>query len=125
MYRVPASQHPEIAPAEFEKYVDSHGLMIRRKSVKRRQSILSVYFTASDQQKYLDDLAKMDTDRQAAIDALEGSKQLGNDDHDSNVSRSSDEESKRKLVMRRSVSLHLPTAGGKFFFFFLKYEKIC
>ncbi|CAO3632309.1 unnamed protein product [Mucor hiemalis] len=111
LFWVPASQHPEIAPAEFEKYVDSHGLMIRKKSVKRRQSILSVYFTASDQQKYLDDLAKMDTDRQAAIDALEGSKQLGNDDNDSNVSRSSDEESKRKLVMRRSVSLHLPTAG--------------
>lgn len=95
--------------------MDSHGLMIRKKSVKRRQSILSVYFTASDQQKYLDDLAKMDTDRQAAIDALEGSKQLGNDDNDSNVSRSSDEESKRKLVMRRSVSLHLPTAGGESF----------
>ncbi|CAO3660871.1 unnamed protein product [Rhizopus stolonifer] len=47
-YRVPASQHPEIAPAEFEKYVDALGYLVKRKDDKRRQSILSEYFTAND-----------------------------------------------------------------------------
>lgn len=47
-YRVPASQHPEIAPAEFEKYVDALGYLVKRKGDKRRQSILSEYFTAND-----------------------------------------------------------------------------
>ncbi|KAI7904556.1 uncharacterized protein BX663DRAFT_469414 [Cokeromyces recurvatus] len=50
LFWVPASQHPEIAPAEFEKYVKAHGLVIRRRSEKRRQSILSVYFTANEEE---------------------------------------------------------------------------
>lgn len=80
----------------------------RKKSVKRRQSILSVYFTANDQQqqKFLDDLAKMDTDRQAALDVLEKSRSYQDNESDEDSHR-------KKLVMRRSVSLHLPTAGGK------------
>ncbi|KAI9270864.1 hypothetical protein BY458DRAFT_456168 [Sporodiniella umbellata] len=48
LFWVPASQHPEIAPTEFENYVDAHEFMVRKKSVKRRQSVLSVYFTAND-----------------------------------------------------------------------------
>ncbi|KAI8061357.1 hypothetical protein BDF21DRAFT_429364 [Thamnidium elegans] len=93
MYRVPASQHPEIAPAEFEKYVDTHGLTIRKKSIKRRQSVLSVYFTANDQQKLLEELAERDN--HSDLDVLEESDE--------------NEDRKRKLVLRRSVSLHLPT----------------
>lgn len=98
--RVPASQHPEIAPAEFEKYVDTHGLTIRKKSIKRRQSVLSVYFTANDQQKLMEELAKTDTerDRRATLDVLEDT---------------DNEDRKQKLVLRRSVSLQLPSAGGK------------
>lgn len=95
-YRVPASQHPEIAPAEFEKYVDTHGLTIRKKSIKRRQSVLSVYFTANDQQKLLEELAERDS--HSDLDVLAESDE--------------NEDRKRKLVLRRSVSLHLPTAGG-------------
>jgi hypothetical protein len=114
--RVPASQHPEIAPAEFEKYVDAHGLIIRKKSVKRRQSVLSVYFTANDQQKLLDELGKTDTtekERQATLDALENSHSNGIDNGSSNNnSNDEDEDRKRKMILRRSVSLHLPTAGG-------------
>lgn len=108
---MPASQHPEIAPAEFEKYVDAHGLMIRRKSVKRRQSVLSVYFTASDQQKLFDELAKsdsLDQDRQATLDALEStSNRTSLDKEEAEDSR------KKKMILRRSVSLQLPSAGGK------------
>ncbi|KAG1472062.1 hypothetical protein G6F56_001765 [Rhizopus delemar] len=48
LFWVPASQHPEIAPAEFEKYVDALGYLVKRKGDKRRQSILSEYFTAND-----------------------------------------------------------------------------
>ncbi|RCH84850.1 hypothetical protein CU098_005616 [Rhizopus stolonifer] len=58
LFWVPASQHPEIAPTEFEKYVEAHGLMIRRKSTRRRQSILSEYFTANDQQKLMEEEAR-------------------------------------------------------------------
>ncbi|CAO3659251.1 unnamed protein product [Rhizopus microsporus] len=79
--RVPASQHPEIAPAEFEKYVDALGFMIRRKSVKRRQSVLSVSFTA-DEPKF--------------------------DEEDSNKEKQDEDELKRRSLIRRSVSLHLP-----------------
>lgn len=106
LYRVPASQHPEIAPAEFEKYVDTHGLTIRKKSIKRRQSVLSVYFTANDQQKLLEEIAKNDTerDRRATLDALEDN-----------------EDRKQNLMLRRSVSLQLPTAGGKT----LKFDHKC
>ncbi|KAI9246808.1 hypothetical protein EDC94DRAFT_653232 [Helicostylum pulchrum] len=96
LFWVPASQHPEIAPAEFEKYVDTHGLTIRKKSIKRRQSVLSVYFTANDQQKLLEELAERDN--HSDLDVLEESDE--------------NEDRKRKLVLRRSVSLHLPTAGG-------------
>lgn len=56
--RVPASQHPEIAPTEFEDYVDAHELMVRKKSLKRRQSVLSVYFTASDPKEIKEEEAK-------------------------------------------------------------------
>lgn len=108
---MPASQHPEIAPAEFEKYVDAHGLMIRKKSVKRRQSVLSVYFTASDQQKLMEecDTAEAEKDRQAALSALESKHHTHKES-----SESSEEEDtkKRKMMLRRSVSLHLPTTGG-------------
>ncbi|KAG2212366.1 hypothetical protein INT47_001727 [Mucor saturninus] len=98
LFWVPASQHPEIAPAEFEKYVDTHGLTIRKKSIKRRQSVLSVYFTANDQQKLMEELAKTDTerDRRATLDVLEDT---------------DNEDRKQKLVLRRSVSLQLPSAG--------------
>lgn len=96
--------------------MDAHGLIIRKKSVKRRQSVLSVYFTASDQQKLLDDLAKTDStterDRQATLDALENS-HSNRVDNGNSSSNDNEEERKRKLVLRRSVSLHLPTAGGK------------
>jgi hypothetical protein len=108
LIRVPASQHPEIAPQEFEKYVDSHGLMIRRKSVKRRQSILSVYFTANDQ-KLLDELA-----RQSTLDALEGGSSNSDNSskkEDVEVNEEEDENNrKRKMILRRSVSLH--SMGG-------------
>ncbi|ORE20148.1 hypothetical protein BCV71DRAFT_196425, partial [Rhizopus microsporus] len=81
LFWVPASQHPEIAPAEFEKYVDALGFMIRRKSVKRRQSVLSVSFTA-DEPKF--------------------------DEEDSNKEKQDEDELKRRSLIRRSVSLHLP-----------------
>ncbi|KAL0142073.1 hypothetical protein V8B55DRAFT_1381524 [Mucor lusitanicus] len=108
LFWVPASQHPEIAPAEFEKYVDAHGLMIRKKSVKRRQSVLSVYFTASDQQKLMEecDTAEAEKDRQAALSALESKPQRA-----SSEPEQEEDTKKRKMMLRRSVSLHLPTTG--------------
>lgn len=109
IFRVPASQHPEIAPAEFEKYVDTHGLTIRKKSIKRRQSILSVYFTANDQQKLLEEIAEQDRQLQSSSEESEAN-----------------EGGNRKLILRRSVSLQLPTAGGNpkigFFFFFFVFN---
>ncbi|CAO3620514.1 unnamed protein product [Mucor fragilis] len=110
-HRVPASQHPEIAPAEFEKYVDAHGLMIRKKSVKRRQSVLSVYFTASDHQKLMEecDTAEAEKDRQAALSMLESKQHTYKESSDSE--QEEEDTKKRKMMLRRSVSLHLPTTG--------------
>jgi hypothetical protein len=108
--RVPASQHPEIAPAEFEKYVDTHGLIVRKKSVKRRQSVLSVYFTANDHQKLMEecDTAEAEKDRQAALNALERKDHAQKD-----TIEEQEDNKKRKMILRRSVSLQLPTTGGK------------
>lgn len=123
MCRVPASQHPEIAPAEFEKYVDAHGLMIRKKSVKRRQSVLSVYFTASDHQKLMEecDTAEAEKDRQAALNALE-SKQSSTGQAEETEQQEEEDNKKRKMMLRRSVSLHLPTTGGKLRAYTQKHE---
>ncbi|KAI8357281.1 hypothetical protein BD560DRAFT_374868 [Blakeslea trispora] len=87
LFWVPASQHPEIAPAEFEKYVEAHGLMIRKKSTRRRQSILSEYFTASDQQKMLESAPPKE---RAMMDNLR----------------------QRRTVLRRSMSLQCLSSGG-------------
>lgn len=81
--------------------------MIRKKSVQRRRSVLSVYFTASDQQKLLDELGKTDSverDRQAAFDALENPTSQ-------QTSLAGEDSRKKKMVLRRSVSLQ--SAGGK------------
>ncbi|GAN07153.1 hypothetical protein MAM1_0150c06646 [Mucor ambiguus] len=114
LFWVPASQHPEIAPAEFEKYVDAHGLMIRKKSVKRRQSVLSVYFTASDHQKLMEecDTAEAEKDRQAALSALESKYHAHKQSSESEEEEEEEDTKKRKTMLRRSVSLHLPTTGG-------------
>ncbi|CEP08316.1 hypothetical protein [Parasitella parasitica] len=112
LFWVPASQHPEIAPAEFEKYVDTHGLIVRKKSTKRRQSVLSVYFTASDQQKLMEecDTAEAEKDRHAALDALESQAHTQKDTKEGKDEEAEDTK-KRKMILRRSVSLHLPTTG--------------
>lgn len=67
--------------------------MVRKKSVKRRQSVLSVYFTANDQPKLTEDEYK----EKAASDEEKNEK----------------EEMNRKRILRRSVSLYLPNANGK------------
>ncbi|OBZ87644.1 hypothetical protein A0J61_04313 [Choanephora cucurbitarum] len=87
LFWVPASQHPEIAPAEFEKYVEAHGLMIRKKSTRRRQSVLSEYFTASDQQKMLESAPPIE---QEIVDSFR----------------------QRRSVLRRSMSLQCLSSGG-------------
>ncbi|KAI9469048.1 MAG: hypothetical protein EXX96DRAFT_654660 [Benjaminiella poitrasii] len=103
LFWVPASQHPEIAPTEFEKYVKAHGLIIRRKSEKRRQSILSVYFTAVDEQVTADTEA-VATTTTAAIEttSAENRKESNHDD---------DYDRKRRSMLRRSLSLQITTAG--------------
>jgi hypothetical protein len=88
--------------------VDAHGLMIRKKSVRRRQSVLSVYFTASDQQKLFDEIANTDSqeqDIQATLEALESSS--------NRTSMEGEDGRQNKMILRRSVSLQLPSAGGK------------
>ncbi|KAG0168132.1 hypothetical protein DFQ28_005335 [Apophysomyces sp. BC1034] len=115
LFWVPASQHPEIAPAEFEKYVRTHGSAHRRKSrVRRRKSILSVSFTPDDQDQEEDNtgLGK-DTlsDRQTALETLENQTFRRNSVGRS-ASTDDDEVSERKARLRRSVSLQLPSIRG-------------
>ncbi|KAI8886048.1 hypothetical protein K501DRAFT_331484 [Backusella circina FSU 941] len=103
LFWVPASQHPEISPAEFQKYVETHGLNIKEKGAKQRQSVLSVSFTPGD------DLVEESTssndnemERKMALDALERMNNIR-----VNSEQSLDEPNK-KLLLRRSVSLHFP-----------------
>ncbi|KAI8992531.1 hypothetical protein BDB01DRAFT_832826 [Pilobolus umbonatus] len=101
LFWVPASQHPEIAPHEFEKYVKQNGLLAKAKNIKRRQSVLSVYFTANDQLK-LDELAKNEDKPPSK------SSQFLSVDESSESEDTTADEIRRKLLVRRSVSLSLP-----------------
>jgi hypothetical protein len=52
-YRVPAEQHPEIAPAEFANWLQSHGV-IRGKGhlrVRRKRSILAVSYLPGEEEE--------------------------------------------------------------------------
>ncbi|KAI8370602.1 uncharacterized protein BYT42DRAFT_582992 [Radiomyces spectabilis] len=122
LFWVPASQHPELAPAEFEKYVRNHGLVDRAKtSMRRRKSVLSVSFTP-DEEPMVDKGA----DREAALASLEAtprtrssSVRIPNKDRTSDPSddksRTEDDhdETRRKEKLRRSMSLQLPAPGDE------------
>ncbi|KAF7728081.1 hypothetical protein EC973_006719 [Apophysomyces ossiformis] len=112
LFWVPASQHPEIAPAEFEKYVRAHGSAHRRQSrVKRRKSILSVSFTPDDQDQedeITEDGKESLSDRQAALEILE-SQTFRRTSVGRSTSTENDDASERKARLRRSISLQLPS----------------
>jgi hypothetical protein len=42
---VPASQHPEISPMKFQKYLQTNGVNLRQRSSRKRLSVLSVSYT--------------------------------------------------------------------------------
>lgn len=124
--RVPASQHPEIAPKEFEKFLQQNALAKReRNSLRRRSSILSVSFTASDaEQEEKEEEKDQDKDgRQASLDALErklvsDTTEAHDDDNNNNNNSTGPDEgdqgSERKSRLRRSISLGMMNAEGKF-----------
>ncbi|KAI8881221.1 hypothetical protein K501DRAFT_334865 [Backusella circina FSU 941] len=45
LFWVPASQHPEISPMEFQKYLQTNGVNLRQRSSRKRLSVLSVSYT--------------------------------------------------------------------------------
>ncbi|SAM07666.1 hypothetical protein [Absidia glauca] len=142
LFWVPASQHPELAPTEFEKYVTALRAHTKDKGkVKRRRSVLSVSFTADDDDNDnttsknddddYDDSYSRDHERQSALEDLEkehlGSTSLSLDDNgdhhpisrnrssdntNSNQDHDKDVSKARKERLRRSRSLHLPDNKG-------------
>lgn len=106
--RVPASQHPEIAPGEFEEFLRTNALsMQKRSSLKRRSSILSVSFTPGDAEEEDNESAAKGGRRKEAMDALERGKP------DNNAEQAEGNKKDRRRV-RRSLSLNSATeASGK------------
>lgn len=74
--------------------------------------MLSVYFTANDHQKLMEecDTAETEKDRQTALNALERNEHTQRD-----TNEEQEDNKKRKMILRRSVSLQLPTTGGKLY----------
>ncbi|KAI8341923.1 hypothetical protein BC941DRAFT_449281 [Chlamydoabsidia padenii] len=126
LFWVPASQHPELAPTEFEKYVNALRANAKDKGkVKRRQSVLSVSFTADDDDNDAtslnnddDDLNRTDEERQSALDILENNhyqsislsltNNNNNNDHPISPNQTAQRTTKiRKEKLRRSISLQL------------------
>ncbi|KAL0095430.1 hypothetical protein J3Q64DRAFT_1713046 [Phycomyces blakesleeanus] len=112
LFWVPASQHPEIAPAEFEKYLQGHGFANRTQSqMKRRKSILSMSFTA------LEDLDKGETEGEGSMEKMtrtQSSHARLSTDHDLLDEQSPAETllaAQRRVRLRRSVSLQLPSTS--------------
>ncbi|KAI9303053.1 hypothetical protein BJ944DRAFT_108766 [Cunninghamella echinulata] len=137
LYWVPASQHPEIAPNEFENYVQALRTNVEKKkgNVKRRRSILSVSFTADD---IISKTATVSTDndneqangRQSALEALENKKQpspsslgranslINKENHANEYNNQLDEKmaKTRKEKLRRSISLHFTNPSGNYYY---------
>ncbi|KAI8069242.1 hypothetical protein BC940DRAFT_346198 [Gongronella butleri] len=118
LFWVPASQHPEIAPTEYENYVHTlRSNSINKGKVKRRRSVLSQSFTANDS---LEDLAKVENhqenDRDDALAALENnlyrSRTTCTLEDDAKLSPTAgldaEQVKARKKLLRRSQSLQLP-----------------
>ncbi|KAI9015718.1 hypothetical protein CLU79DRAFT_889926 [Phycomyces nitens] len=109
LFWVPASQHPEIAPAEFEKYLQGHGFANRSQSqMKRRKSILSMSFTA------LEDLDKGEAEGESLekMTRTQSSHARLSTDHDPVEEQSPAEAllaAQKRVRLRRSVSLQLPS----------------
>ncbi|KAI9489581.1 hypothetical protein BDB00DRAFT_609791 [Zychaea mexicana] len=122
LFWVPATQHPELAPNEFEKFLHTNSHAKReRASLRRRSSILSVSFTASDALKQDDDEGMTEGDsRKDTLEALERGKSQQSSEYSEqyhqqkqhNSSRSGDAEGlPRKTRLRRSISLDMATAA--------------
>lgn len=106
--RVPATQHPEIAPAEFEKFLQINAMAKReRASLRRRSSILSVSFTASDAEQEQEEGVTRDHLQQPSKNSSDTS---GEQQHHQGLDEN---ESQRKTRLRRSISLGTISAAGK------------
>lgn len=108
MDRVPATQHPEIAPAEFEKFLQMNAMAKReRASLRRRSSILSVSFTASDAEQEQEEGVARDQLQQLSSN---NTSDTSGEQHDQGLNEN---ESQRKTRLRRSISLGTISAAGK------------
>ncbi|CAO3611991.1 unnamed protein product [Cunninghamella blakesleeana] len=122
LFWVPASQHPEISPNEFERYLHTlQNNVVKKANVKRRRSVLSVSFTADDMAAAAsmtndNDIHLQESGRLSALESLENKKQLGRsnslkdkenyaDNNNSNNSLDEKASKTRKERLRRSMSL--------------------
>ncbi|KAI9316099.1 hypothetical protein BX666DRAFT_300049 [Dichotomocladium elegans] len=110
LFWVPAAQHPEIAPAEFEKFLRAGAIAKReRASLRRRSSILSVSFTANDAAKQdSEDIAEGEPQHPQQALEISNTRLIG----DQGLV-DAESEAQRKTRLRRSISLDTAKAAAQ------------
>lgn len=118
LLRVPAEQHPEIAPAEFANWLQTHGV-IRAKGqlrVRRKRSILSISYLPGEE----DEEASENQPRRRSYDAamkrrpskpqqsISFSGAIAEEEEDSRTTTAVND------ILRRSVSLNVQAPAGKY-----------
>lgn len=122
-FRVPAEQHPEIAPAEFNYWLKEHAYSSdRRPRIRRRRSVLSVSYTPDDieaEEEFVggDDDKSSDDQAKDSVETTLAILESRSETHEDNLLLDHEEEEEvdtsRKDRIRRSLSLNLPIISGK------------
>ncbi|KAI8580240.1 hypothetical protein K450DRAFT_238803 [Umbelopsis ramanniana AG] len=120
LYWVPAEQHPEIAPAEFNYWLEEHAFNSdRRPRIRRRRSVLSVSYTPDDieaeEEPMGDDDQSKDDQAKDSVETTLAILESRSETHEDNSVLDHEEEEEeeevdtsRKDRIRRSLSLNLP-----------------
>lgn len=112
LFWVPASQHPEIAPAEFNNWLKKHGYTSANRSgpsrMKRRKSILSVSYKPEDIDAEVDQEEVVEKEVEAGAENDKRRPTLGILEEDYDVDRIPMPPKRLGGYLRRSISLNVP-----------------
>jgi hypothetical protein len=117
--RVPAEQHPEIAPAQFNHWLKEHAYNSdRRPRIRRRRSVLSVSYTPDDIEAEEEPIGDDDGPAKDSVETTLAILESRSETHEETSLLDHEEEEEevdtsRKDRIRRSLSLNLPIISGK------------
>jgi hypothetical protein len=112
--RVPAEQHPEIAPAEFNHWLKEHAYSSdRRPRIRRRRSVLSVSYTPEDIEAEEDPVPETDHQRDSVEETLAILERPAEPKPQPEANQEEEPDTSRRDRIRRSLSLNLPIISGK------------